>query len=126
MDGIKRAATGQGRWPDWWLQLRKDEERVQREEQRRGSGFFFGDKACQAKEEKEFEEFLRTEVADEFHKKLQRVFRQFTDAGKNEPEAREYAEKMTRMHFRRRFQEQRTGSGTDSDPTHVGDLFYRN
>jgi hypothetical protein len=95
MDNLKEFAAGRRTPPDWWREIRRQEE-IKR---RNTSTTAEPDET----HDREFEEYLKTEAHDAFDNVMRRVFNDFRRAGQSEPEAREHAEHIARTHFLHRF-----------------------
>lgn len=94
MDSVKHAAAGTRTPPDWWRQLRVEEERLRRAE---------GTSQDQVGSERKFEEYLAHEARDTFDNVIQKVFMGLRASGASEPDARDRAAYIARMNLRAHF-----------------------
>ncbi len=106
MDNIQHAAEGRRSPPDWWRELRQQEARLQRDEDRRQF-----QNIGEATEEEAFRKYLEGEARDAFEGVMQRLIGDLTSRGKSVEEATEPAHYMARVHFLNRFRKER---GTSS------------
>jgi hypothetical protein len=118
VDNVREAAAGNRTPPDWWRDLRREEERSQRR-QRDAQTSARSESAAEAA----FDEYLRTEAKDAFARVMDRVFADPRAAGQSEVEARERAAYVARMNlrpaFRRLYPDVEPGDG----PTRAAGLF---
>jgi len=98
IDNLQKAVSERRTPPDWWRELRKQEER-QREEQAR----FTPERDQSTNRDHSFEVYLRQEAREIFERTMQRVFDELKSSGQAEPAARENAEYIARMHLHRQF-----------------------
>ena len=106
MDNIQHAAEGRRSPPDWWRELRQEEARRQRNEDRHQF-----ESVSVASEEAAFRQYLEGEARDAFEGVMQRLIGDLTSRGKSVEEATEPAQYMARLHFLNRFRKER---GTSS------------
>ena len=112
VDNLKAQASRKRTPPDWWRELRKQEERrrwqADDEAEDRSREF-----------DRAFEEYLKTEAREAFGRVMDKVFSDLTSGGQSEQDARRNAEHFARIHFSNRFRaehpEWRTGD--DSAPS---------
>ena len=100
---IQRAAKRQTTPPDWWLELRKREERKRFEEQRVSFPNVTDAMNSDQTFEEAFDNFIETEGKDAVAKITGDLFDQFTKAGQTRPEAEPSAETFARQHLKNRF-----------------------
>jgi hypothetical protein len=114
IDNLKMQAAGERTPPDWWRELRKEEERKrwQADRQERTSHREF---------DAAFGAYLQTEAKEAFGKVMDRIFQDLTVGGQSEREAKQNASHFARTHFVRRFRAEHPEWNSD-DPTRVGDI----
>lgn len=92
---MKKQAAGERTPPDWWRELRKEEERkrwqADRQERAPHGGF-----------DAAFDAYLHTEAKEAFGKVMDRIFQDLTTGGQSERDAKENAAHFARTHFVRR------------------------
>jgi hypothetical protein len=120
MDNIERASRGTRTPPDWWYEHRKEEDRRERESKRQLLNLPARPKDPKD-EERAFEEFLKGEGQRAFAEILERLMRQYRDAGQTAPEAARSAVEAARNHLRNRFR-QEYPELDPSAPTPLGDI----
>jgi hypothetical protein len=98
--------------PDWWRELRKQEQARQHEAASRD---------VEQTEAAAFEQYLRTEAQEAFRRVMDRLFQELRDGGQAEGEARDNAEQFARVHFRRPFWEAHP-EFRDGDSASVSDM----
>jgi hypothetical protein len=98
MDNLKAMASKKRTLPDWWRELRKEEERrrwqADREEDKAASSRTF---------EAAVDAYLKAEAREAFGSVMDRIFKDLKAGGQTEPEARQNAQHYARTHFARRF-----------------------
>ena len=102
MDNIQHAAEGRRSPPDWWRELRQDETRLQRDEDR-----LHFESVSVTSENAAFKQYLEGEAREAFQSVMQRLISDLTSRGKSVEEATEPAEYMARLHFLNRFRKER-------------------
>lgn len=100
---IQRAARRASTAPDWWLELRKAEERRKWDEQRAAAPLIAGVFSGGQSFDEAFKRFLQSEARETFEQITRDLTRQFTDAGRDIPDAKMSAEEFARQHMRNRF-----------------------
>ena len=114
IDNLKKQAAGERTPPDWWRELRKEEEskrwQADRQERTPHGGF-----------DAAFDAYLQTEAKEAFGKIMDRIFQDLTAGGQSERDAKQNASHFTRTHFVRRFRAEHPEWNTDS-PTRVRDI----
>jgi hypothetical protein len=98
VDNLREQAAGKRTPPDWWRELRKEEER-RRWQADRGERDAHADHAF----ESAFDAYLKTEAREAFDRVMNRIFQDLKVDGQSESEARTNAEYLTRTHLIRRF-----------------------
>lgn len=113
MDNLKHFAAGKRTPPDWWRELRKQEELRRRS----------ADKPSEKDDafERDFDAYLAGEAKDAFENVMQRMFRDFRNAGQPEPDARDRAERIARTHFLHRFRSEHRPARSDG-PQRLSDF----
>jgi hypothetical protein len=89
-DNIKHATAGHRTAPDWWRELRKQEELRHRRETADNS-------------DATLDQYLRTEAHEAFSRLTERIFGDLVAAGKAESEARAQAERIARLNLQAQF-----------------------
>ena len=114
IDNLKAQAGRTRTPPDWWRELRKEEEkrRWQADREERASSLGF---------DKAFEAFLETEAREAFDRVMERVFQDLKSGGQPEQEAKDNARHFARTHFVRRFRAEHPEWNQDG-PARVGDI----
>ena len=108
-DNIKHAAAGNRTPPDWWRELRKQEELRHRRENAENS-------------DTTLDQYLRTEAREAFSRLTQRIFGDLLAAGKAESEAREQAERIARLNLQAQFyREHPECRPAENIPTPIGE-----
>ena len=114
IDNLKKQAAGERTPPDWWREMRKEEERkrwqADREERTPHGGF-----------DAAFDAYLQTEAKEAFSKVMDRIFQDLTTGGQSERDAKQNASHFARTHFVRRFRAEHPEWNTDG-PTRVGGI----
>jgi hypothetical protein len=91
-----RAQAGRTRTPpDWWRELRKEEERRRWQADR--------DDAASQPFEQAFDTYLETEAREAFGRVMDRIFQDLKAGGQNDDDAKRNAAHFARTHFSRRF-----------------------
>jgi hypothetical protein len=98
IDNLREQATGKRTPPDWWRELRKEEER-RRWQADRNDRDAHADRAF----ETAFDTYLKTEAREAFDRVMNRIFQNLKTDGQPESEARTNAEYLTRTHLIGRF-----------------------
>jgi len=98
IDNLREQAAGKRTSPDWWRELRKEEER-RRWQADRDERDAHADQAF----ESAFDAYLKTEAREAFDRVMNRIFQDLKVDGQSESEARTNAEYLTRTHLIRRF-----------------------
>jgi len=96
MDNLMEHAKGRRTIPDWWREVRAEEERRRR--QTEGPLLSADDRS-----ERAFRAYLETEARDAFEGVMERVFQSFRSAGQSEEAARRTAQEHAELHFRHLF-----------------------
>lgn len=99
MDNLKAASTNGRTPPDWWHELRKQERQQERDRERSK------EKLLQTADDA-FKTYLETEARTAFAEVLHGLVTDLQKTGRSEPEARDHAEHLTRMHFWNRFRQE--------------------
>jgi len=100
---IGKAAKREATPPDWWRELRKQEKR-QRRKQQRATCPTIADAVSQATNFSEaFDKYLQEEAKVVFERVTADLFNQFQTAGHSERDARHSADRFARQHMRNRF-----------------------
>lgn len=94
IDNVKHAADGTRTPPDWWRQLRVEEERLRRTE---------GRSVAKQNSDRNFEEYLAHEAREAFDRVMQKIFTGLRDSGVSEPDAQARASYIARMNLRVQF-----------------------
>jgi len=98
IDNLREQAAGRRTPPDWWRELRKEEERrrwqADRDERTANSTQKFEDA---------FDAYLKSEARESFDRVMDRIFQELRSGGQTESDARENAEHFARTHFAGRF-----------------------
>lgn len=113
IDNLKQQASGNRTPPDWWRELRKQEERRHFEETK-------GRHDTERGFEKAFDEYLKTEAREAFERVMNRLFQDLRSGGQSEPDARENASNFARTHFIHRFRGEHPEWNEDG-PTRLSD-----
>ena len=115
VDNLKAQAGRTRTPPDWWRDLRKEEERrkwqADREERTTVAQGF----------DAAFDAYLQTEAREAFQRVMDRIFHDLASGGQSESEARENARHFTRTHFVRRFRAEHPEWSPDG-PTRTRDI----
>jgi hypothetical protein len=115
IDNLKAQAARTRTPPDWWRDLRKEEERrkwqADREEPKTAVMGF----------DAAFDAYLQTEAREAFQRVTDRVFHDLTSGGQSESEAQANARYFTRTHFIRRFRAEHP-EWNDNGPVRAGDI----
>ncbi|MFO0818485.1 MAG: hypothetical protein U1A77_11125 [Pirellulales bacterium] len=101
LDNVKAAHAGTRTSPDWWRELRHQEER-ERQSQYRESR----EHTTRQSEEAAFNAYLAADARDAFERVMQRLFADLQTQGMNESQARESAEHIARTNLRARFRQE--------------------
>ena len=116
IDNLKAQAGKTRTPPDWWRELRKEEERrkwrADHPDQPSRDGF-----------EAAFDVYLKTEARQAFGQVMDRIFQDLASHGQSEPEARNNARDYARTHFVGRFRAEHPEWNTDG-PVRAGDIFH--
>jgi hypothetical protein len=116
IDNLKAQAGKTRTPPDWWRELRKEEERrkwrADRADRTSHDGF-----------EAAFDAYLKTEAREAFHRVMDRIFQDLATGGQSEAEARDNARHFARTHFISRFRAEYPEWNTDA-PVRAGDTFH--
>jgi hypothetical protein len=120
VDNIRHAAAGTRTPPDWWRDLRREEER--RRHENAADRFAHGSPVAT---EKAFDEYLRTEAKAAFERVMDRVFADLRTAGQSEADAREHATYVARMNLRPAFRRDHPEHDDGDGPARAGALFNR-
>jgi hypothetical protein len=96
MDNVKTQAGRTRTPPDWWRELRKEEERRRWQADR--------DEAASTQPfEKVFDAYLETEAREAFGRVMDRIFQDLKTGGQSDADAKEQARQFARGHFANRF-----------------------
>ena len=96
IDNVKAQAGRTRTPPDWWRDLRKEEERRRWQADR-------DDHASSQSFEKAFDAYLETEAREAFGRVMDRIFQDLQTGGQSEADAKEQAHRFARTHFLNRF-----------------------
>ena len=116
IDNLREQAAGHRTPPDWWRELRKEEER-RRWQADRSDGAAATSQIFNAA----FDEYLETEAREAFGRVMDRIFQDLRAAGQSDDEASEHARLFTRTHFLNRFRAEHP-QWKDDGPTRTGDI----
>jgi len=114
IDNLKAQATRNRTPPDWWQEMRKEEERRRWQANHEG-------RTPSKRFDEAFEAYLKTEAREAFDRVMDRVFQDLKAGGQTEADARQNAVHFTRMHFANRFRAEHPEWRDDDGPTRLGD-----
>ena len=115
MDNVKMQAGRTRTPPDWWRELRKEEER------RRWKAD--GDEAAPTQPfEKAFDAYLETEAREAFGRVMDSIFQDLKAGGQSDADAKEQARQFARGHFANRFRAEHPEWRNDGGATPPGDM----
>ena len=102
--------------PDWWRELRKEEERRRWQADR-------SDRAAATSQtfNAAFDTYLETEAREAFGRVMDRIFQDLRAAGQSDDDASEHARQFTRTHFLNRFRAEHP-QWKDDGPTRPGGI----
>lgn len=112
VDNVRHAAAGTRTAPDWWLDLRREELRRQREADREQLADVARTGGAES-EEQAFRAYLEGESREAFQQVAQRLTQDLIQHGKSREDAEESGTYMARLHFLNRFR--REHPQTDRD-----------
>jgi len=115
VDNVKAAADQRRTPPDWWRELRKQELQQEREQDRRRWSVSAEKEATAA-----FDKYLRTEARETFERITLRLIADLRNAGQPEPQARDNAAHMARMHLWNRYRQEHPEIGRSGGFQHIG------
>jgi len=103
-DNINAAAAGKRTAPDWWIDIRREEER---EAWAKAAEKFAGDSKTQspAKQRQAFADYLRGEGRSRFTELMGVAFGEYRQSGHSDTDARREAEKYAQSRLWREFTE---------------------
>jgi len=96
IDNLKKQAAGERTPPDWWRELRKEEERKQWQADRDEPGTTDSFDAA-------FNAYIESEAREAFGRVMDRIFQDLQDGGQSAADAKEQARRFARAHFLNRF-----------------------
>jgi hypothetical protein len=106
-DNIREQAAGKRTAPDWWRELRKQEERQRWESEHEG-------RAPSRKFEEALDAYLKTEAREAFERTMDRILQDLKAGGQSESDAKVNASHFARTHFVRRFRAEHPEWNEDS------------
>ena len=96
IDNLQEQAAGRRTSPDWWRELRKQEEQKRRQADQAGASAADGF-------EQALDAYLQTQARDEFARVIDRIFHDLKTAGQPDDDARRNATYFARTHLVHRF-----------------------
>jgi len=117
LDNVKGASEKRRTPPDWWRDLRKCELRREREQEQSKAKLF-----DEKESGDEFEKYLQAEARDAFQRITQKLIADLRKAGQGEPEARDNADYMARVHLRQQFDREHPEADGSTGFRKVGSL----
>lgn len=120
VDNMKAASEGCRTPPDWWRDLRRQEQAMEREQSERKAAL-----TVTSAEDQEFEQYLQDEAREVFVKVTSKLVTDLQSAGQSEAEAQSNAEYTARMHLRNRFRREHAQDDYHNGIQSIGDFLQR-
>lgn len=98
LDNLKAAAEQRRTPPDWWRELRKREQELERKQDREKATVL-----QTADTDTSFEEYLKTAAREVFDDIMRKLCSDLRQAGQSEPQAKANADYLTRQHLWNRY-----------------------
>lgn len=117
MDNVKMQAGRSRTPPDWWRELRKEEERRRWQADR-------DEVAPTQPFEKLFDAYLETEAHEAFGRVMDRIFQDLKAGGQSDDDAKEQARRFARGHFANRFRAEHPECRDGDRATRHGDITH--
>ena len=119
MDNIKAAVKGERTAPDWFRELRKQEEQQERDNARQEGKVV---RPNPQTEDEKFEHYLEQEARDAFAKTTRQIFKDLYTSDQNEADVKRRASDLARNHLRQQWWQEHPEHRPDRT-RRLGDFF---